>query len=304
MTRIIVPLIYLAILLSTRAHAQAPETVKYIHTDALGSIVAITDANGQVIERREYEPYGAQLQPDLQDGTGYTGHVQDASTGMVYMQQRYYDPQIGRFLSIDPVVANPEGGDNFNRYWYANNSPYNFTDHDGRLASSIGFRRVRDIFVNDPLRRYALSGGEATPVARNSDAEKSPTELEERAKISFFRLTTFEATRTDTSAAQAVQAGVLTRTVTMPAVMVSASPNAAALAGISAPALAPMASRVPGIVRSRPFREGMYYACIGIGVCSGTRPSMHRINQDKNILQARDGGIRELRRTDIEIPEK
>ena len=47
------------------------------------------------------------------------------------MQQRYYDPGIGRFLSVDPVAARPMG-DNFNRYWYANNNPYKFTDPDGR----------------------------------------------------------------------------------------------------------------------------------------------------------------------------
>jgi len=46
--------------------------------------------------------------------------------------QRYYDPGIGRFLSVDPVTANSGTGANFNRYWYANNNPYKFTDPDGR----------------------------------------------------------------------------------------------------------------------------------------------------------------------------
>lgn len=110
------------------AHAQ----VRYYHTDALGSVVAVTDANRNVLERREYEPYGAQLTPVVQDGPGYTGHVQDAATGLVYMQQRYYDPQLGLFLSVDPVTAysNPIG--QFHRYRYANNNPYKFVDPDGR----------------------------------------------------------------------------------------------------------------------------------------------------------------------------
>jgi RHS repeat-associated protein len=46
--------------------------------------------------------------------------------------QRYYDPAIGRFLSVDPVAADSAGGTSFNRYWYANNNPYRFTDPDGR----------------------------------------------------------------------------------------------------------------------------------------------------------------------------
>ena len=48
--------------------------------------------------------------------------------------QRYYDPQIGRFLSVDPVTADGNTGANFNRYKYANNNPYRFTDPDGRQA--------------------------------------------------------------------------------------------------------------------------------------------------------------------------
>ncbi|MFC3657372.1 RHS repeat domain-containing protein [Xanthomonas hyacinthi] len=117
------------LLLSSLVEAQ---TVKYIHTDALGSIVAVTDANANIIERREYEPYGAQSSPVVQDGPGYTGHVQDAATGLTYMQQRYYDSSIERFLSVDPVLADGNTGGNFNRYRYAANNPYRFTDPDGR----------------------------------------------------------------------------------------------------------------------------------------------------------------------------
>lgn len=47
--------------------------------------------------------------------------------------QRYYDPILGRFLSVDPVEASDNGA-NFNRYWYANNNPYRFTDPDGRSS--------------------------------------------------------------------------------------------------------------------------------------------------------------------------
>ncbi|MCI4569370.1 RHS repeat-associated core domain-containing protein [Lysobacter sp. CFH 32150] len=106
--------------------------LKYQHTDALGSPVAVTDASRAVIETSEYEPYGKLLNRPIHDGPGYTGHVEDATTGLTYMQQRYYDPQIGRFLSVDPVTANGNTGGNFNRYWYANNNPYRFTDPDGR----------------------------------------------------------------------------------------------------------------------------------------------------------------------------
>lgn len=111
--------------------AQA-QTVIYYHTDALGSPVAITNAAGVVIERTEYEPYGQVLNEPVADGPGYTGHVSDAQTGLSYMQQRYYDPQLGRFLSVDPVTAYSDPTGSFNRYKYASNNPYRFTDPDGR----------------------------------------------------------------------------------------------------------------------------------------------------------------------------
>ena len=95
--------------------------------------MAETDADRIATVRTHYAPYGEPLNRTV-DGPGYTGHVHDASTGLVYAQQRYYDPIIGRFLSIDPVEADPNSGSNFNRYWYANNNPYKFTDPDGRNA--------------------------------------------------------------------------------------------------------------------------------------------------------------------------
>src|SRR5690606_6974319 len=59
------------------------------------------------------------------------------ATGLVYMQQRYYDPILGVFLSVDPINAynNPVG--QYHRYRYANNNPYKFIDPDGREAGFI-----------------------------------------------------------------------------------------------------------------------------------------------------------------------
>jgi RHS repeat-associated protein len=93
--------------------------------------VAVTDANRVLVERTYYSPYGIPLNHAI-NGPGYTGHVIDLATGLTYMQQRYYDPSLGRFLSIDPVASDINNGWNFNRYNYAANNPYKFTDPDGR----------------------------------------------------------------------------------------------------------------------------------------------------------------------------
>ncbi len=126
-----------AIALSSSLDVRA-QTVTYLHTDALGSVVAETDASGKVIKRYDYEPYGAVVDGQVTDGPGYTGHVSDSTTGLNYMQQRYMDPQLGVFLSVDPVAAHEDPVGMFNRYRYAANNPYKFKDPDGRCYTSTG----------------------------------------------------------------------------------------------------------------------------------------------------------------------
>jgi RHS repeat-associated protein len=111
-------------------------TVEYQHTDALGTPVVVTNAAGAVVQRSEYEPYGRVLNRAVEDGPGFTGHFEDGATGLVYMQQRYFDTKSGRFISLDPIAVRTLG-DNFNRYWYANNSPYTLIDPDGRESATL-----------------------------------------------------------------------------------------------------------------------------------------------------------------------
>jgi RHS repeat-associated protein len=174
-------------------------SVVYDHTDGLGSPVAQTDVAGRLINRTRYEPYGLTA-AGATPAIGFTGHMNAADLGLVYMQQRYYDPVAGRFLSIDPVTTDANTGGSFNRYAYAANNPYKYIDPDGR----------------DP-------------------------DLP-----SFFSLSTVEGLRRDTTLDQAVQAGDLTRNVTMPAVATAASPSAIGVAGTGAVATAAAAGEAAG----------------------------------------------------------
>lgn len=118
------------------APASAGDTVYYYSSDTVHSEVVVTDQNRNVVERTYYAPYGQVLNRDLRDGPGYTGHEEDPETGLVYMQQRYYCPECGRFLSVDPVGVDPTSGGNFNRYEYAQDNPYRYTDPDGRESGA------------------------------------------------------------------------------------------------------------------------------------------------------------------------
>ncbi|WP_250627766.1 RHS repeat-associated core domain-containing protein [Pinirhizobacter soli] len=121
-------------LLALLGNAWAAEKVTYYYTNEQGTPLATTDENGVVLTRVDYRAYGAQALGTSEQGPGYTGHVNDVDSKFVYMQQRYYDPEVGRFLSRDP--AGYTAGDKFalNPYVYALNNPVNNTDPDGRQA--------------------------------------------------------------------------------------------------------------------------------------------------------------------------
>ena len=122
------------------------KTVTYYHTDVLGSVVAASNEEGEVIWRKTYDPYGNEVleRPDGQkvEQQTYTGKPYDAETGLIYLGQRYYDPQIRRFMGIDPVGFDINNPTSFNRYNYANNNPYKYIDPDGRSPELI--------FISDP----------------------------------------------------------------------------------------------------------------------------------------------------------
>jgi len=124
------------VLLCGIAHAQSG-TVTYVYTDPQGTPLAEADAHGNITATYDYAPYGSQALGAPPNGPGYTGHVNDPDTGLVYMQARYYDPAVGRFLSIDPVTPTAGNAFNFSRYAYANNNPVMHTDPDGKCVEDF-----------------------------------------------------------------------------------------------------------------------------------------------------------------------
>ncbi len=96
---------------------------------------AITSPGGS--SEQHYKPFGETIEAP-KDDVGYTGHKFDTDLGLSYMQARYYDPKIGRFYGVDPVgytSKNPVMS--FNRYLYANNNPYKYTDPNGKFLLNL-----------------------------------------------------------------------------------------------------------------------------------------------------------------------
>jgi len=109
-----------------------PDTTLYLHDDQLGSTSAITDEEGDQVERRDFTPFGEVSVNFSSTGvlSGFTGHAHDPELGLVNMRGRLYDSKLGRFVSADPFVVN-RTSQGLNRYSYVENNPLNFVDPSG-----------------------------------------------------------------------------------------------------------------------------------------------------------------------------
>lgn len=129
-------------------------TTFWLHTDRLGSIQAVTDGAGSVVQRRTYRPYGDKIADatDHIESRGYIDQRQDAVVGLTYLHARFYDPSSGLFLSPDPI--GPTGG--LNEYGYGFGNPVNQTDRSGLYGEG------------DPTTEVCMSMGSEVTGANSS----------------------------------------------------------------------------------------------------------------------------------------
>lgn len=131
-------------------------TKHYYYTDAQGTVLAKADAQANIVASYDYAPYGTQVLGAPPSGpSGYTGHVNDAESGLVYMQARYYDPVVGRFLSVDPVGVNPDNAGSLNRYAYVNNNPSRYTDPSGKTCVKADGDSSYDCKVDENPEKFS-----------------------------------------------------------------------------------------------------------------------------------------------------
>lgn len=126
-------------------------TKAFLHRDHLASVRLVTDATGAIVEATNYASYGERLNTGFQTQKSYIGERFDPETGLLYLNARYMDPVLGRFISPDdwdPILP----GVGTNRYAYAQNDPINKSDPNGHWVG------VDDAFTG-PLDEAVVFGG-------------------------------------------------------------------------------------------------------------------------------------------------
>ena len=164
--------------------------LEYWHKDHLGSIVATTDQVGGVTARYAYDPFGKRryvngsydafgnIVVDWNGsgaGTdrGFTGHEHLDDVGIVHMNGRLFDPNLGVFLQPDPFIQSPADLQDYQRYGYCSSNPMTCTDPTGylKIGDFLGGKRfgpggiISRVFGDaglDPVRYWTLR-----TVARN-----------------------------------------------------------------------------------------------------------------------------------------
>jgi RHS repeat-associated protein len=136
-------------------------TISYYQQDGLGSSTSLSNSSGALANTYTYDSYGKLTASSggISNPFQYTGRELDIETGIYYYRARYYDQNMGRFVSEDPLKTS--GGLNF--YRYARNSPIAFADPSGDVVINpgkfpsgsvadvvIAIQRIQDSIRNNP----------------------------------------------------------------------------------------------------------------------------------------------------------
>ncbi|AQW93062.1 RHS repeat-associated core domain-containing protein [Elizabethkingia anophelis] len=129
---------------------QSSGSYKFLHKDYLGSILAVSDEEGNLIEERHFDAWGQFTHLKIKNGSvntsqsqilnshlivdrGYTSHEHFMSVGIIHMNGRLYDPLLRRFLNADENIQNPYNTQNYNKYGYVINNPLMYKDPNGEF---------------------------------------------------------------------------------------------------------------------------------------------------------------------------
>ena len=141
-------------------------TTYYYATNLQGDIVAILDTNGNAVVEYTYDAWGNHLSVSgTMAGTlgeinplRYRGYVYDTESTLYYLQSRYYDPEMGRFINADTLASTGQGVLGNNMYAYCLNNPVRYRDSFGVSAEEATDTDESDNEEKDPGTRVVGAG--------------------------------------------------------------------------------------------------------------------------------------------------
>ena len=157
-------------LLAAHTADPSPQHLTHLHPDHLGTVRAVTNANGSRIAYHAYYPFGEEATAISQNAERmkFTGHERDlanpdsAADDLDYMHARFYSPLAGRFLRVDPGdSAYPGQPQSWNKYAYVLGNPLKYDDPDGEVANAVIGGAIGGILGGaGSIAAQAIRGGE------------------------------------------------------------------------------------------------------------------------------------------------
>ena len=151
----------------------------FYRKDILGNIVAILDANGEIVAKYTYDAWGNHSITDTNGNVitdenhianlnpfRYRSYYYDIGIGLYFLKTRYYDPEIGRFMTIDDIsYLDPESINGLNLYAYCGNNPVMCVDPSGHWSIPNWLKFTIGIFaIAASIAISVVTLGTATPV--------------------------------------------------------------------------------------------------------------------------------------------
>jgi RHS repeat-associated protein len=153
---------------STRPSSEFRNRRLFLTSDHVGSVRLVTDMNGSIISRHDYNPFGKETtnRRDTSDMTRFAGHEKDEETGYFHAEARTLSPSSQRFLSADPITIKPDrlqDPQRLNRFSYVRNSPLRFSDPTGEdlhikiTNIVVGYQYLVDVSSGKRVRTEVMS---------------------------------------------------------------------------------------------------------------------------------------------------
>lgn len=158
------------------ATRNASGDVSYLLQDHQHSTRTVTDSQQRITARHNYAPFGAERPDNLQspEQHRWQGHRSDPASRLLYMNARFYEPELGQFTAPDTVIADVARPQALNRYGYGSADPINTWDSTGHVEKDAGEQEARKLQNFEPADQCLCAEAAASDAQTGLDDDGNP----------------------------------------------------------------------------------------------------------------------------------